>query len=182
MVNFNTSELKVSITRAKAGCGCTALSKESIEKLEAALICAVRRDRDMLVILAFANHFIPVKDFNQIKKTLSENHKADFLYALSDLIVIRNPKGNVITVKICSGSILFADGEPPQQAVINIMSSPPSKKRAFAAPPPTAAAKKSTMMSPIISSPTPRTSGKCKQCTSDEEDIGELTQECYGLL
>lgn len=173
LVNFNTSELKVSLTRAKSnGSPSLPLSKESIDQLENALVFAVNRSRDMLVILVFPNHFLPQQSFQQVKTNLEKHHVEFLSYHLSDLFVMRTQNGHVITVKVSGGSILFAAEELPA-AVVDITSPAPLKKmRAGAA----AKCKPST--------PTPKRnnqqSGKRKR-TSDE-GIGELTQECLGLL
>ena len=166
MVNFNTLELKVSISRSKADGSNAPLSNDSIDKLRAALVFAVNRGRDMLVILAFANYFLPQEAFTGIKNALTEKYQADFLHTLSDLIIIRTKDGNVVTVKVCSGSILVA-GDPA--AVIHISTPPPKKMRA----------RPDAKLTPVIRNQP--TSGKRKRCPS-EEDIGELTQECMGLL
>ena len=169
MVNFNTSELKVSITRSTANTSTVPLAKESIKKLEDALVFALNRSRDMLVVLAFPGHYLPLEDFKQINEKITSVHCADFLTTLSDLIVIRTNKGNVVTVRISSGSILFA--EESTSTVVD-MTSPPKKR---------AAVKSTIAATPTISNN--RTATKKRRLSSgDDDDIGELTQECLGLL
>ena len=188
MPNFNTTELKVSITRVTSdGTPPLPLSEDSMEKLERALIFAANRSRDMLVVLAFPNYFIPQKSFRQVKESLMEKSRVEFLFCLSDLFVMRTQNGQVVTVKASGGSILFGDDEESNDESFVDITSPapaPAVKKRVSVP---AAAKPSAAKRPTTTPKRNNLKGKNNNkrkhdSGSDDEDMGELTQECLGLL
>ena len=116
-----------------------------------------------------------------------EKSRVEFLFCLSDLFVMRTQNGQVVTVKASGGSILFGDDEESNDESFVDITSPapaPAVKKRVSVP---AAAKPSAAKRPTTTPKRNNLKGKNNNkrkhdSGSDDEDMGELTQECLGLL
>ena len=203
MVNFNTNEIKFCIARASCADATVApLPDKAVSKFRECLLYCADRNQDMLVIAFFPKHFLSISAFTSTKALL-EARQVDFLHTLSDLLVLRTSSGSVITVKIASGSILFDGngGMVEQEANDNMIQETPSS---VAHAPTTGkhgthcAGKQTSGVSAFgvpYTHPSPQTTPHVRNTkrspkkharplnAADEEDnFGELTQECHGLL
>ena len=160
--------MRVALIKADPGTECTQLSKESLDKLEAAFIFATKRERDFTMVLAFVGYYTPSDFFQRLKQTMEEKYNVEFLTTLSDVLVLRTENMDIITVKMCGGSILFV---------------PPTKETHEAQPKDLKAA--DPELTPVATNPKKRArtnpSSK-KRRRESNEPMGELTQECAGLL
>ena len=112
-----------------------------------------------------------------------ENNHVEFLTTSSDLMVMRTQDMDIITVRFCGGSILFAAApskKPCLEAETTVVHPTTPKEVTVKMTTAAAAAKKTpTTKNTTTKSPKKR---RREETFVDEEDYGELTQECSGLL
>jgi len=190
MPNFNTNEMKIAITRAEK----TAinnhlhLSKESLEKLQDALVFCIEKNYDCTMIVACPGYFVHELDFKKYLERPLEQHGI-FTTNLTDVFVFKTTTGNIITTKICGGSAMFCAKRIVTRAAKRKLAELNSPVAYTIAP--TDPCKLKTMK--VTNAAAPSKVSKTSPGTDDEgsnsnnaedsfESFGPLTQECSGLF
>ena len=190
MPNFNTNEMKIAIARAEKTAinNHSRLSKESLEKLQDALVFCIERNYDCTMIVACPGYFVHDLDFKKHLERPLEQHGI-FTTNLTDVFVFKTTTGNIITTKICGGSAMFGTKRIVTRAAKRKLAELDSPGDGAIAPAdprkrktkklnPAAAPSKVSKTSPV----TDNEGSNSNNADDSFESLGPLKQECTGLF